>query len=204
MLVNFDRRVCFLLHPKTASRAISEALKERSGFVSVSDHHACWRPELYSDRKMIQRGLDPKMVHRWDAVRLEEYVYVFVIRNPFDVLASWYEDIQHGTRPLGPKWHRKFIRLHPKLFPKKGMWPYLADTPPGPIVVLRYENLEGDLRTLSRFLRFPDPGPLEVIGKTLTRAKDYRDYYSPESRAWVEETFAGDIAVGGYSYGDER
>ena len=200
MLVNFKRKLCFLLHPKTASRAISQALKEHSGFVPVSDHHACWRPELWSDRKLKQRDLDPEMVHRWDEIRLEEFVYVFVIRNPFDTLASWYEDITHGQHPIGPKWYKKFIRLHPKLFPKNGLWPYLVDHPPGPTVVLRYESLREELDTLSRWFRFPHPQTLEVIGQTLTRAKDYRDYYSPESRAWVEETFAVDIEAGGYSF----
>lgn len=203
MLVNFDRRICFLLHPKTASRAIFKALTENSGFVPVSDHHACWREELWSKRKMIQRGLDPEMVHRWDEVRLEEFVYAFVIRNPFDTLASWYEDITHGQHPIGPKWYKKFIRLHPRLFPKNGLWPYLVDRPPGATVVLRYESIQRGLCMLSQFFRFPNPGTLEVIGKTLTRAKDYRDYYSPESRQWAEETFAADIEAGGYTFGEE-
>ena len=204
MLVNFDRRVAFLLHPKTASRAIAKALKEHSDFVPVSDHHACWRPEVYPERMLIKRGLDPKVVYRWDEIRLEEFVYVFVIRNPFDVLASWYEDITHGQHPLGPKWYRKFLRLHPRLFPKNGLWPYLVDHPPGPTVVLRYESLGEDLDVLSRFFRFPHPGLLEVIGQTLTRAVNYRDYYTPESRAWVEETFTADIEAGGYSYESTR
>jgi hypothetical protein len=201
MLVNFERRVCFLLHPKTASRTTAKALQERSGFVSVSDHHACWRPELYPEKKLVQRGLDPENVRKWDWSDPPAFVYVYVIRNPFDTLASWYEDMAHVRgQELGPKWYRKFIRHHPKLFPKKGLWPYVQDTPPGPSVVLKYESLAIDLVTLSRFLRFPDPTPLEVIGQTLTRAPNYQDYFTPESRAWVEETFPDAIQAGGYVF----
>lgn len=200
MLVNFQRRVAFLLHPKTASRATSKALTERSGFVAVSDHHACWRPELYPDRKLKDRDLEPENVHRFRESNPAEWAYVYVIRNPFDTLASWYEDMAHGPHPLGPKWYKKFIRHHPKIFPKRGLWPYLHDPPPGPTLVLRYERLEAELCDISWLFRFPVPATLETIGKTLTRAEDYREYYTPEGRAWVEENFAKDLEAGNYTF----
>lgn len=201
MLVNFERKVCFLLHPKTASRTTSKALIANSGFVQVTDHHACWREEMYSDRKLVERGLEPENVHRWANRSSTTFAYVYVIRNGFDTLASWYEDMAHVRgQELGRKWYKKFIRHHPKLFPKNGLWPYLHDPPPGPTLTLGYENLAIELAILADFFRFPKPGPLEVIGQTLTRAEDYRDYYTPESRAWVEKTFALDLEAGEYTF----
>lgn len=201
MIVNFYRKVCFLLHPKTASRTTSKALQANSGFVQVTDHHSCWRDELYSDRRLEERGLDPENVHRWRGEDLRHYAYVYVIRNPFDTLASWYEDMAHVRgQELGRKWYKKFLRHHPKLFPPNGLWPYLHDTPPGPTLILRYENLETELECLAELFRFPKPGTLEVIGETLTRAEDYREYYTPEARAWVEHTFAKDLEAGGYTF----
>ncbi len=201
MLVNFERKVCFLLHPKTASRTTSKALQEESGFELVSDHHTCWRPNLWPDRKLAERGFDPEIVHKWGECYPPAFAYVYVIRNAFDTLASWYEDMAHvRDQELGRKWYKKFIRHHPKLFPKQGLWPYLHDPPPGPTLVLRYETLDTELFHLARLFRFTDPGRLDVIGQTLTRAEDYRDYYTPESRAWVEDIFALDLEAGGYTF----
>lgn len=180
---------------------MSKALIANSGFVQVTDHHACWREELYSQRKLEERGLAWKDVYRWRELHPAAFVYVFVIRNPFDTLASWYEDMAHVQgQELGPKWYKKFIRHHPKLFPKRGFWPYLHDEPPGPTAVIRYENLAVELDCVADLFRFPRTGLLEVIGQTLTRAADYRDYYTPEARAWVEDNLPLDLAAGDYTF----
>lgn len=192
MLVNFERRVCYLAHARTASRATSQVLKERCGFVRVTDHHEGWE---------LNGPLETSTESTWWEHEPESFLYLMTIRNPWDVIASWWVDSKtHISHPrIGPEWFEAFRKLHPKLFPPTDLWPFLANEPPGPVAVMKYEILQAEILMVASVLRLPRPDILPWIGKT-QRDPDYRTYYDDESRDWVAETFPRAVQAGRYEF----
>ena len=201
MLVNFERKVCYLAHPKTASQTTALTLREKSGFVPVTDHHHAW-DMMYPGRDLEEMGLDPDATLRWRQHSGHAFVYLFVIRNPWDTLASWYELSKAHIRyeKIGPQWFEAWKKLNPGVFPPEDLWSYLEREPPGPVARLKYETLHLDLPAMAHLFRFPKPGELPWVGKTRNRNPDYRTYYDSESREWVEATFPKAIQAGSYTF----
>lgn len=195
MLVNFEHRVCYLAHAKTASRATAQVLRQNSGFVPVTDHHDGVTGK--SD------GLEKSDVDRWWQSDWRDFVYLRVVRNPWDVIASWWLDSASHIRypKICATWFEAFRVLHPRLFPPVDLWPFLDLPVPDSLSrILVYENVQHELFVVARFLGFPDPGELPVIGKTHGRDPDYRTYFDSESEQWVRDTFPRAIEVGGYEF----
>ncbi|MEM8678173.1 MAG: sulfotransferase family 2 domain-containing protein [Planctomycetota bacterium] len=67
------------------------------------------------------------------------------------------------------------------------------------IFVLRFENLHEDWGRLSTHLGVELP-PLPHTNRSNAKNEAYKDYYTPETRALVEETFAEDIEYFNYSF----
>ncbi len=200
MLVNFDRKVCYLAHPKTASQTTALTLRKHSGFVPVTDHHHAW-DVTYEGCNLEDMGLDPEAVGRWREEWPDEYLYIFVIRNPWDTIASWWElskaHIRHDR--IGQEWFEDWKRLNPQQFPETDLWPFLHREPPGPTGVIHYEALQCGFAWISELLRFPAPGHLPQVGATKGR-KPYPTYFDSESRKWVETTFPIAIEAGSYTF----
>jgi hypothetical protein len=201
VLVNFERKVCYLAHPKTASQTTALTLREKSGFVPVTDHHHAW-DATYPGRDLEEMGIDVEAARRWWFSDHRSFVYLFVIRNPWDTIASWYElskaHIRHDR--IGPEWFEAWKALNPGVFPEKDLWPFLYREPPGPTAVIRYGELHTTFNRLAGMFRFPRPGVLPMIGMTKGRRTDYRSYYDSESRKWVERTFPNAIEAGSYTF----
>lgn len=204
MLVNFERKVCYLAHPKTASQTTALTLRKHSGFVPVTDHHDPW-DATYPGRDLEEMGLDVHAAEKWKRIRWSgesgRFVYLFVIRNPWDTIASWWElskaHIRHER--IGPEWFEDWKRLNPQQFPPEDLWPFLDREPPGPTAVIRWETLV-DFNQLAEVFRFPKPGLFPWIGKTKGKNGDYRTYFDSESRKWVETTFPKAIEAGSYTF----
>lgn len=201
MLVNFERRICYLANPKTASQTTALALRKNSEFWAVTDHHDPWDAD-YGDRDVVEMGMDKDAREDWLWRGHPTFTYFAVIRNPFDTLASWFELSKSSIRfdGIGPEWWDAFKVLHPKAFPAKGLFLYPRRRPPGRFIYLKYENLQTEIGWLAAQHRFPDPGTLPVIGATRNKRPDYRSYYDEAQREWVEEEFAFDLEAGGYSF----
>lgn len=214
MLVNFDRKVCYLAHPKTASQTTALTLREKSGFVPVTDHHHAW-DAFYPGRDLEEMGIDVKAAEKWARLRWSgesaAFVYLMVIRNPWDTIASWWElskaHIRHEK--IGPEWFEAWKALNPGVFPESDMWPFLEREPPGPTGVIKYEELQSAILGLARIFRFSSPGIFPWVGRTRGRIKEddpcefqknYRAYFDSESREWVERTFPNAIEAGSYTF----
>ena len=200
MLVNFERKICYLAHPKTASQTTALTLREKSGFVPVTDHHHAWDVK-YPGRDLEDMGIDVKASQRWRWELSYRYVYLFVIRNPWDTIASWWElskaHIRHEK--IGPEWFEAWKKLNPQVFPPEDLWPFLYREPPGPTAVIQYEDIPVEFYIMARVFRFPKPSPLPQIGMTKGK-RAYQTYYDSESREWVEATFPKAIQAGSYTF----
>lgn len=195
MLVHFPSKVCFLGTPKTASQALAQVLRSESGFVTVSDHHSGW-----DDPNPSGRVANPEAARLWEWANPATFAYFFVIRNPFDVLASWFELSKAfiSYPQIGPEWFEAW-KAKERSFPREGLYRFLREKPPGPTAVVRYEDFPRDVRTLARLFGFNAPRSFPRVGETPGR-KPWRSYYDDENRRWVEHAFALELEVGRWGF----
>ena len=166
----------FIAHPRMASRACAKALMG-AGADTVNGHHRM------SD---CTTG-----------------TVACVVRNMFDVMVSWWHNanFQPGTDiPLKMEvqpfneylcekaydtTHRWFIEPRYHYGFRRSNW------------IMRYENLQADMDQLFYKIGL-DPPELPIIGKS--KRRPYQDYYTPTTRAIVEERWGADLEMTGYRF----
>ncbi len=173
--VNEAKRIVYLAHPRTASHATAKALKQ-AGFTYRSKyHHAPLSGPLPDD-----------------------WLVLTTVRNHFDALVSWYEDRYSHSRPFDFTFIEFLLAEHPYYFPTRTMlWglhtPYATH-------IIHWEQLDVSLNGV---LQAHGLGPILItrdnIGKR-RQGRDYREYYDPDTREYVEDLFALEMGALGYSY----
>jgi hypothetical protein len=171
LCLNGAKPVCFILPPKCATRSIEKALVQLGG-KAVSGRH----------------GVNPSV--------LETYpVKVAAIRNPFDVLVSWYHYDAKGKKSgavFGDYVRRQAEKSH---YIKDSILPHAGRAD----VFIRYEdNIELQLNIILSDNGYPQ-AKLEHIGQAKDRTP-YWDYYDFELRKFVEQKYAYDLIQFGYAY----
>jgi hypothetical protein len=136
-------------------------------------------------------GIEPKTLK---ACREFNYRIIATVRNPWDVIVSWWHHNQNWFGPTNSEFPRFVSR-----FPIDGRNNYMAE---GRLYwrwtqhathIIKYERLEADL---SRVIR--QPVSLPHIGES--DRKPYQDYYDAELRAFVAEAFAPEIEEFKYTF----
>ena len=145
---------------------------------------------------------------QWD--RLFSFAFV---RNPWDSVVSayhferWYTLQPHvaaNERDRAEALHRcndfeRFVKLYPLLEPPD-MTSMIADERGNVLVdfVGRFENLDADFRTICRKIGI-EAQALPHENSSANR-RDYRSYYTDETRALVGRYFARDVERFGYEF----
>lgn len=203
MLISDARRFIFVHVQRTGGTTLDAVLREH-----VPDARRWLGTHDFARRARQELG------PRWD----DYFTFAFV-RNPWDRLVSWYEMIvQRSVDPQAYKltlW--KYLLDHSRSFDdfirnctgviqdvdgvKSFMFPqtdYLCDENGKPLVqfIGRFERYETDAREILRRL---DLDHLALPKLNASVHRDYRDYYTPETRQVVAERFARDVETFGYS-----
>lgn len=161
----------FIAHPRTASRACSEALLG-VGAVIVRAHH-----------------------------RMNDCTtgtVACVVRNMFDVMVSWWhnayfkpgtnEPLQRMVQPFGDYLHQAAYDCPGHWF-RETIYHYGFSRCNRK---LRYENLQEDFDALLLDSGFA-PQQLQIIGAS--KRAEYQEYYTPELRAIVEDRWSIDLEM---------
>jgi len=180
----------FLAHPRTASRAVSQAL-HKGGTLMLGGHHDM-------DVEVCEMFL--------------EYggMVSCVKRNMFDVLVSWYArampsaynseaegltETAVSQKDFG-RWLNKIMcRGHQYLDPELYHFgvPYSNYTIPFEVIGSVIPILQDELGM--------EVTELEHVGKS-NRSQDYREYYSPGNQKLVEDRWGKDLELTGYQFED--
>jgi hypothetical protein len=202
MYVNRKSRQVFLAHMKTGSRAVRDILRNR-GFESVYGHHGGpWH------------GRTPKFTTEpgtwWYEQDPYEFRYYTVVRNHFDIIQTFLH-MPHGDQfdgipdEIGKV--KEFMRgRSPHFHHGSKLFKFVQEVPG--VDVMSFECLAFDL---NRMLEWGGHAPLSatewIQGEPnkgfLTTAKPrlhYREYTSPELRAWIEDRFATEMSILGYAW----
>ena len=129
--------------------------------------------------------------NNWD-----EYFKFAFVRNPWDLLVSWYNYDKRGYRKF-----KKYILNKAWYEPKhlfKGCFDRISDNNGNIIVdfVGRFENIREDFQYVCKQIGIEADLPHKNKGKR----GDYRKYYNSAMAEVVEQEFAKDIEVFGYKF----
>lgn len=189
MYIHENRKLVYLAHAKTASRAVREALGER-GFV-----RSVYAPKSRPVRCGSDRGPNHHKGLREHPG--PEWLVFTTVRNHFDAWASWWAYTsrdQTGTEPLDVAFVERIMEKQKRHFPDPNkMWAChteFADR------VLRYESQPADLSNL-----LGEQVVLPVVGVSeCRRGRHYRELISPELRGYIEGRFGDEMAAYGYDW----
>src|SRR3990167_5363229 len=175
MYINWEARLIYLASPRTASVATSDALLQ-TGFVRFKGHHGGMERAGSLDRASFTTFTTVR--NHWDTV----ISWMFWSRRspPFSI-----RDVEKALAEA-----ESWITYH-QLFSL-----HLNDAQ----ILWRYETLQQDMDAFLAKYDLVVP-PLErrnVSGGRST--KDYHDYYTPETQAYVAERFKDEIARLGYTF----
>jgi hypothetical protein len=195
--VPFDQHRCIFVHiPKCAGISVSRSL-----FGNVSGaHHTL---------KKFQIMFGPR--------EFSEYFKFSFARNPWDRLVSAYHFLKKGGLTVcDKKWSDKNLAAYPDFdaFVRNGIqqkkilsFPHfrpqvdyicLAKNRSGLDFIGYFENLEKDFAYICEQIKVNTT--LQELNRNSSRKRDYRDYYTPETRQIVERIYADDIELLGYSF----
>lgn len=177
MYIHGGAKLAFLANPRTASRAVKEALK-LLGFELRGSHHSGF----------ARSHMDPS-----------RYKTFTTVRHHADALVSWACHL--NVDPLAPCWLEDVLEKLPRqhgliepwgpgqLFP----WAHHAD------VILRFEGLEAQLASLVFDHLGVVPLELEHVGRSAERPVAWRDLYDPVQLELVRGAFGAEMELLGYS-----
>ena len=126
-------------------------------------------------------------------------------RNPFDRVVSAYFYIKKMREQRGEDTSEFTFdamvgkQSHLKQLHDRGWGLYTDQDEIFVTKVYKFEELQTAMADIVKQIGLPETVELPHT-KTSSRSRDYRDYYSSESRAAVEEVFAQELATFGYSF----
>ena len=171
MYVNTEKKVAFIAHPRTASQATAKTLVDKLGFKLRMSHH------VY--------GESPS-----------SWTVFATVRNPFDLLVSWYylEISKTKHDELFETWLRKCV-ANPNEYIQRGLFFALYQCTD----VLHFENLQEEFDQLMEKLDLP---PTKILLKNVSEKREGRDfntYYNPELTKLVMDRFGRTVRELDYS-----
>ncbi len=169
MYVHGEKKVAFIAHPRTASVAVGFTL-EGIGFAKIGGHHEYKMP--------------------W----CQEHTFS-VVRNPFDLLVSWFlfktkpDDMTFG-------WWLNHLMTDPcpNQYIRDSMFfgSHLSTD------ILHFENLQSEFDVFTKKVGLPQA---VIYPRNITNRKadvDFRDFYTPELIDLVVNRFEREIFNHGY------
>jgi hypothetical protein len=217
VLLSLRRNFLFVHIAKTGGTSVRAALeRERWREPWALARFLCSRLSALSGHRLgVKLPRHAKAIAAREMLPREVYDRLFkfaFVRNPWDLQVSSFHHIRR-ERPhlLGP--HQDFAAfLRHKLDPARPYQyhidtsierqsDYLVDLHGNVIVdfVGRYERLEEDFAEACRRIGIAPPG-LPHRRRAADRGRDYRGYYTDETRALVADHFRPDIEMFGYPF----
>lgn len=221
-IISYKHKFIYALSPRTASTATAAHLVKNMGAEWIPKKHITDDDGFIIVDKKHSTFEDLVIHNILPEETVDSFLTFVTVRNPFDSLYSvWYKKRETYVKLIDDpdSWvHKKpgyvedmyFIRDHSfsdwiiskfedlskdnksrhlsEKFLKK------ADR------VLKFEELNDELKKLFDEYNIPYPGEIPVLNKTVGRSDDYRVHYNEEARKVVEKTYDLDLESFGYSF----
>ena len=221
-VISYKHNFIYALAPRTASTATADYLIKRldaewvpkndvlddGGIIKVEKKHSAFKD-------LIQNGVVDRDI-------VKSFLTFITVRNPFDSLFSaWYKKKFTYTKLMKEKDSFIFKKpgfLEDMLFVKdrtfsewivknyqklaedgvkrhlNGKFLHHADR------VMRFESLNEDFKDILQEYDISYPGKIPIINQTEGKPKDYRQHYTTEARAIVEQAYSLDLKKFSYEF----
>lgn len=176
MYVLPERNLVYLAHPRTASVATVQTMEQLGPMEMYQGHH----------------GIDPEKIP-------QDATVITTIRNPWDVLVSWWFKRQTTQSSFYDLPLEEFIPLlvkNNKQYFRDGKMFYMV---PYANQILSYQHLQVHFNLALVKVGYA-PRDLVIANKSTRRKKPYQAYYNTITRAWVANYFAEEIERYGFKF----
>ena len=193
MLINTDKRICFLANPKTASAAMGHTLLSLD-FQTMGGQHCTPPQSSWRHWPVIQKQREnPEKPYE------NPWTIFAVIRNHFDVMVSWW--FHNTTNAVSAYFGTPFEQFLYK-WVHEGRWfkdgKMYWERNPYCNMILRYETLQRDLDVLLVANDLPAT-KLQVHNVSMRRkGRDFRTFYSAKSIQFMYDVFGAEMEELGY------
>jgi hypothetical protein len=169
MYVHKKAKLCFLASPRTASRAVRNAL-QRIGFKQQGAHHD--GPE--------------------QGYPLDGYVSFCAVRNHWDAAVSWWFNTRLNRKMDYPEleWFAKHFCQNDAYF-RAGTMFWMRKYPS--VITLRYENQERELNAILTAAGLPEVELPEFGVSEEREGRHYSTFYKSTTRQFVDWVFRPEI-----------
>ena len=221
-----NHNLLFIMTPRTGCTAIGEMLcNELGGEYLPAEDILNDEGNIVVQKKhsTVRQLLDCDLLDRATCDSLLKFT---AVRNPFDSFVSLYvkkssrseellgdpesfvhrmpqykEDVYYCATHSFDEWiaNRFAVSRLERLF-RKGRRSLFDRYTEGVDCVMRFENLQEDFDRLLHQAGVGKKLDIPRINPTTSRNDNYREYYSPESRAIIEYAFASDLKKYGYAF----
>lgn len=213
MPISHPYRTIFVHIPKTAGTSIEAVLgmhgnRQDIGIVPYFNQELDYQ-HLYGRQMQHMTAQSIRLVLNNDAL-YDSYFKFAVVRNPWDRLVSalawtdqkWVrgeeltlEAFDSQIRQIHAALHGGAEQLPSYLYPQSV---YVFDAERRPLVdfIGRYENLAADWRVIREKVGLS----AELPSRMKSHHRNYRDYYSEETRRLVGEIYAADVSAFEYEF----
>jgi len=194
-LSSFDEHRCIFVHiPKNAGSSVSRSLGIKpNGHTGIWTYQMIFSPEEFRN-----------------------YFKFAVVRNPWDRVLSAFLFLKNGGISKGDKQWQEFLSSYETFddFVRLGLsrtmtmsrshfrpqrdYICVGSNPPAMDFICYYEDLDADFRYVCEKLNIN--APLLKLNVTESGRRDYKSYYTEETRRKVAELYADDIRILGYSF----
>lgn len=179
MIILDNHNLAYIAHPKTASAATSDALKDLGVIVRGAHHDA--------EEKWCRPILDTGGL------------IMSTIRNPFDSMVSWYFHYKMRRKGVEMEPFGEWLTTqlgNPNQYIKRGLFFGL----PWTNRILRFEHLQADFDQVMTEIGI---GLIEIPIKNVSTPREgrpYQEMYNDQLIQLVRSHFGSEIAEHGYSF----
>jgi len=223
MLISHSKKFVFVHIYKTAGTSISDLflpysrLKDRlvfqfkptRKFVSLVIRLMKWHDDGQQQFTGVHKHAPAIDIKNYmGATKYDDYYKFIFVRNPYDLMVSLYFYIRQA------KVHRDHERVNTMEFDEfvkweiernpPLQWDFLTDPDSGEIIVNYigyFETIKDDISFLKTKFALGEAGSIQHKNPSNKRSKkDYRTYYTEDSKNRVEQYFKKDLENLGYSF----
>ena len=215
MIISYSRRFIFIHVYRVAGNSLMEALKpfahDPERFINVPLLRRLLKRQIELHRELSGRNyghITAKELKAELPARVFDNFYKFTfVRNPWDLQVSIYHFVLQYTNHPRHEFFKTFGSfekfLEWRLVNMKDLQKEFVVGESGELLVDfvgRYEAIARDFQTVCQRIGIPYLLP----HKNSSSHKDFRQYYTPETRAMVAEAYKEDIDYFGYTFDEQE
>ena len=195
-MVSHAHKFLYIHVPKTAGSSLQHVLFPHSDNTKfIKPHHdGVERFELRDEADpRLNKHAKLRLYYEVYGTRIHGYFKFAFMRNPYAKIVSRYFSPHRNIEAFDPDSFATFVARTPPLEA------YVLAAPSDPPLdeICRFEDLGDVYPKLMERLRLPTVDlPIHNKGD----ARDYRDYFTKQTRSVVEERHAFEISLGGYEF----